>query len=102
VWGSGEQAAYGAANAALDALVARRRAQGLPGTAVAWGPWPRVGLAAADEWAGLVRRGGLRPMEPARALAALASAVGSGDEAVTVADVRWADFLPLFTASRAR
>ncbi|MED7948887.1 beta-ketoacyl reductase, partial [Streptomyces sp. BE303] len=102
VWGSGEQAAYGAANAALDALVARRRAQGLPGTAVAWGPWARVGMAADDESATQLRRRGLNPMDPARALAALASAVGSGEAAVTVADVRWSEFLPLFTAARER
>ncbi|MFE7558760.1 type I polyketide synthase [Kitasatospora sp. NPDC057500] len=102
VWGSGEQAAYGAANAALDALVARRRARGLPGTAIAWGPWAEVGMAADDESADQLRRRGLNPMEPRLAVAALASAVGSGDESVTVADVRWAEFLPLFTAARER
>ncbi|WP_203794902.1 SDR family NAD(P)-dependent oxidoreductase, partial [Actinoplanes derwentensis] len=102
VWGSAQQAAYGAANAALDALIARRRAAGLPGTAVSWGPWAEAGMAASDETAAQLRRRGLTPMAPARALAALGRAVGSGDEAVTVADVRWADFLPLFTASRAR
>ncbi|WP_203831214.1 type I polyketide synthase [Actinoplanes palleronii] len=102
VWGSGRQAAYGAANAALDALIARRRAAGRPGTAVAWGPWARVGMAAAEETAGQLRRHGLTPLDPARALAVLASAVGAGEDQVTVADVRWDDFLPLFTASRAR
>ena len=102
IWGSAEQAAYGAANAALDALIARRRASGLPGTAVAWGPWAQVGMAADDETAAQLRRRGLTPIEPGPALAALAGAVGAGEESVTVADVRWAEFLPLFTASRAR
>ncbi|MEE1820634.1 hypothetical protein PUR61_00155, partial [Streptomyces sp. BE20] len=59
-------------------------------------------MAADDETAAQLLRRGLSPMEPARALAALASAVGSGEAAVTVADVRWADFLPLFTAVRER
>ncbi|MFE3221990.1 beta-ketoacyl reductase, partial [Streptomyces antimycoticus] len=45
VWGSGGQAAYGAANAHLDALVEDRRARGLAGTAVAWGPWAESGMA---------------------------------------------------------
>ncbi|WP_124445701.1 KR domain-containing protein, partial [Streptomyces sp. NL15-2K] len=70
VWGSGEQAAYGAANAALDALVARRRAVGLSGTAVAWGPWAEVGMAADSAVASQLRRRGLTPMAPGRALAA--------------------------------
>ncbi|KUL39394.1 type I polyketide synthase, partial [Actinoplanes awajinensis] len=102
VWGSAQQAAYGAANAALDALITRRRAAGRPGTAVAWGPWAEVGMAADTEVAGQLRRRGLQPMDPRRAVAALAAAVGAGDVAVTVADVRWAEFLPSFTAARAR
>ena len=102
IWGSAEQTAYGAANAALDALIARRRASGLPGTAVAWGPWAQVGMAADEEVASQLRRRGLNPMDPARALTALAFAVGSDEAAVTVADVRWAEFLPLFTAARPR
>ncbi|WP_307848856.1 type I polyketide synthase, partial [Microbispora oryzae] len=102
IWGSAEQTAYGAANAALDALVARRRANGRPGTAVSWGPWAQVGMAADEDVAAQLRRRGLTPMDPARALTALAFAVGSDEAAVTVADVRWAEFLPLFTASRER
>ena len=44
--GSPGQAAYAAANAALDALIAHRRAHGRPGTTVNWGTWSRVGGAA--------------------------------------------------------
>ncbi|WP_233224095.1 SDR family NAD(P)-dependent oxidoreductase, partial [Amycolatopsis sp. CA-128772] len=99
VWGSGGQTAYAAANAQLDALAAQRRARGRAATSVAWGPWDGAGMAAGKAEQDHLRRRGLAPMAPGRALAALAAAVGSGD--VVVADVDWAKFAPAFTATRA-
>ena len=43
--GSPGQGAYAAANAWTDALVAWRRAAGLPATAINWGQWAQVGVA---------------------------------------------------------
>ncbi|OPF75716.1 beta-ketoacyl synthase, partial [Streptomyces antioxidans] len=99
VWGSGGQAAYGAANAYLDALVEDRRARGLAGTAVAWGPWAESGMAAGDEGDQLARRG-LPAMAPGLAMAALQGAVAGDDGVVTVADVDWERFAPAFTIGR--
>ena len=45
--GSPGQGAYAAANSWLDAFSHWRRAQGLPGTAIAWGAWAEVGRATA-------------------------------------------------------
>ncbi|GAB3823439.1 hypothetical protein GCM10027610_000360 [Dactylosporangium cerinum] len=100
VWGAGGQAAYSAANAYLDALVRRRRARGLTGTSVAWGPWAGDGMAGHDGTDEYLARRGLLPMEPQRAVAALARAVDGGDACILVADVDWARFALSFTASR--
>ncbi|MEV6134390.1 type I polyketide synthase, partial [Streptomyces violaceusniger] len=99
VWGSGGQAAYGAANAYLDALVEERRARGLAGTAVAWGPWAESGMAAGDGGEQLARRG-LTSMAPGLAIAALQGAVAGDDGVVTVANVDWERFAPAFTMGR--
>jgi acyl carrier protein len=44
--GSSGQANYAAANGAMDVVVARRRAHGLPGLSLRWGPWAEAGMAA--------------------------------------------------------
>jgi hypothetical protein len=92
VLGNPGQANYAAANAHLDALAERRRAEGLPATAVAFGPW-------ADGMSGN-GRAGVTPMAPAAALAALGHAVGGGAACVAVADLDWAALVPVLTAAR--
>ncbi|MEV4616789.1 type I polyketide synthase [Kitasatospora sp. NPDC049258] len=101
VLGNPGQANYAAANAYLDALAEQRRHAGLPVTSVAWGPWAGGGMAgdsavAADR----AKRGGLTPMDPERAIAALQQAVASGEPVLTVADLDWSVLAPALTAVR--
>ena len=44
--GSPAQGPYVAANIFIDVLMHARRAQGLPGLSINWGPWAEVGMAA--------------------------------------------------------
>nr|QIQ28638.1 Nbc42 [Streptomyces sp.] len=98
--GSLGQANYAAANAYLDALAQQRRAQGLPATTVSWGPWAGSGMAVDPKVAERMRRGGAHPLDPDRALAALAGILRRGETAATVADVDWRLFAPGLTALR--
>ncbi|MFE3266523.1 type I polyketide synthase [Streptomyces sp. NPDC059215] len=95
------QANYAAANACLDTLAQQRRAAGLPGTSLAWGPWAGGGMAAQNTGAEeRMRRSGMNPLDPEHAPAALGRAVARPDAAVTVADVDWTRFAPGFTSAR--
>ncbi|MCZ1006271.1 SDR family NAD(P)-dependent oxidoreductase [Streptomyces lydicus] len=100
IWGDGRAAGYSAANAHLDALAERRKAQGRPATAVAWGPWGGGGMAADSELQEHLSRFGLAPMDPELGISALAQALDARETCLTVAHVNWARFAPVFSTSR--
>ncbi|MFJ1991470.1 type I polyketide synthase [Streptomyces asiaticus] len=99
-WGSGQQAAYAAANTYLDALAEHRRARGLPATSLAWGPWGEAGMAADQHTLSHLERRGLSPLPTDLAIASLQHALTHDDTAVTIADVDWERFGRTFTAQR--
>ncbi|CAK0771684.1 (acyl-carrier-protein) S-malonyltransferase [Gammaproteobacteria bacterium] len=89
--GSAGQGNYAFANAYLDGLMAQRRAVGLPGLALNWGPW-RGGMAADltrrfTEW-------GLEMIDPARALTTLAALLAAQLPAqLAIFPVDWGRFI---------
>jgi acyl carrier protein len=98
VWGSGEHAGYAAANAFLDAFAQQRRADGLPATSVAWGIWDEQTTVERTD-ARIVQRG-LPFIAPDLAFRALEQVLGDNETFLTIADVDWASFLPVFTSMR--
>ena len=76
------QLAYTTANAWLDALMAWRRASGLPATAINWGQWSDVGMSRALTYSVL------DPIAPGEGIEALESLVGGNLTRVGVGRLR--------------
>ncbi|MCL2733419.1 MAG: SDR family NAD(P)-dependent oxidoreductase, partial [Actinomycetia bacterium] len=100
VWGSGGQAVYAAANAHLDALAERRRAQGRTATSLAWGAWNGGGMMDLEGATAYMESRGVLAMDPERAATALLQAIVHDETFVAVADVDWERFVLGFTALR--
>ncbi|MFE1328809.1 SDR family NAD(P)-dependent oxidoreductase, partial [Streptomyces sp. NPDC058741] len=98
-WGVADHAAYGAANAILDARAERRRADGVPVLSVAWGPWAGGGMIA-ESVQDVLRRRGVPVIQPDTAIAGLQQALDHDDVVVAVADVDWRRFAEVFTSVR--
>ncbi|MET7766652.1 type I polyketide synthase [Streptomyces sp. NPDC005393] len=104
-WGSRDHGSYAAATAHLDALAQRHRADGRAALSIAWGLWdlsdgseePNALLTPHTERS---RRQGLTPLDPAPALSALRQVLDHDDPQMTIADVGWERFAPLFTLAR--
>ncbi|KJS57811.1 beta-ketoacyl reductase, partial [Streptomyces rubellomurinus] len=81
VLGSAGQSAYAAANAYVDALAARRRADGLPGLSLSWGLWQQAGTGLTahlgDAELQRMRRQGVAALTPAQGLRALDAALAT-------------------------
>ncbi|GAB3823380.1 type I polyketide synthase [Dactylosporangium cerinum] len=99
MWGVGQHGGYAAANAYLDALAQRRRAEGAPVLSIAWGPWGGGGMVHATAETPMHRRG-VPLLDPAQALAAMQHSLDHDDTYVALVDVDWERFVPAFTGLR--
>ena len=100
--GSPGQVNYVAANAVVDAFMAYRQGQGLPGLAINWGPWSGPGMTADQASGHEVRlaKQGVFLLQPTDALAQLDAAFGHGLAQVAVLSMDWARFVsahPLYS-----
>jgi NAD(P)-dependent dehydrogenase (short-subunit alcohol dehydrogenase family)/acyl carrier protein len=101
VWGAAGQGLYAAANAFLDAFAHQRRSRGLPATSVAWGLWAGSGMRT-DGYEATTARRGIPAMDPDLAIVGLRQALADKEPFLTVADINWERFVPVFTAQRPR
>ncbi|WP_405968643.1 type I polyketide synthase [Streptomyces sp. NBC_00015] len=101
VWGGAGQGGYAAANAFVEGLAHRRRAEGRAATAVAWGAWAGGGMVdetVAEEFAEV----GVELMRPELAVEALGQAMAGGEGHLVVAGIDWSRFAPFYTVARER
>ncbi|MFF3445472.1 type I polyketide synthase [Streptosporangium sp. NPDC002721] len=79
-FGNVGQGNYAAANAFLDGLAARRRAEGLPATSLAWGLWEHgMGAGLGETERARLARSGAVPLTEAEALALFDAALTLDD-----------------------
>jgi malonyl CoA-acyl carrier protein transacylase len=94
--GSQAQGNYVAANAFMDALAHHRRAVGLPGLSINWGPWAEAGMSANLESRDQRRitEQGLSNIAPEDGLQVLGELLAQDIAQVGVLPINWSKFLP--------
>ena len=103
LFGNPGQAAYVAANMALEALAAERRALGLPVTCIGWGPIADAGYLARNPriLETLVGRMGGTALRADEALLGLEQMLGSSEGTRGLIDLEWASLSRFLPAAQA-
>lgn len=92
LWGMRTLAAYGAANACLDAIAAQRRAQGLAALSLRLGRMEIAGLMS-DGDAAVLDAIGIAPMRLPALMASIRQAAGAADAVATLVSADWPRFV---------
>jgi malonyl CoA-acyl carrier protein transacylase len=100
--GSPGQGNYAAANAFMDAVAHYRRAAGLPGLSINWGPWDEAGMAASlgERDRARMSAQGLEPIPLAQGLSVLEKLLGQTAPQVGVLPIEWSVFRKQLNAGR--
>lgn len=100
LFGSPGQGNHAAANAVIDALAHRRRAEGRPGLSINWGAWGEVGAAVRGKAKKLAAVDGLGFIAPAEGAAVFERLLGARVAQVGVLSLDWPAHLRQYLAGR--
>ncbi|GET43760.1 polyketide synthase [Microseira wollei NIES-4236] len=91
--GNSGQANHSAANAFLDTLAYYRRAIGLPGLSINWGPWAEIGAAAKHQVVNQFEMKGIGTIAPQQGLDVLEQLFSQPFTQVGVMPINWSQFM---------